>query len=335
MTSVVDACTSAIRGCLVASPGKKLVVADLSNIEGRTAAWLAGEDWKLQAFRDFDSGIGHDLYIIAYSRSFNVPPEVVIENKKYGDGYMRQIGKVQELSLQYQGGVNAFRKMAGALATTMKDDEIAEIVRAWRLAHPRIKNMWYGLENAARAAIKDEGASYHVGPLGFDCQRDAFGTLWLRLRLPSGRYICYARPEITSDECHTCNGTGQVSWEGKVYACHECNGSGKNLNGGRITYEGVNQYTRQWARIDAYGGKFFEQSTQATARDIFMSGFSRAMKAGYPVVLRVHDELVADTPDSPEFNSDHLARIMATNDAWNIGLPLAAAGHEAYRYGKD
>lgn len=89
---------SAVRGCIIAPPGKKLVVADLSNIEGRMLAWLAGETWKIKAFADFDAGKGHDLYALAYAKAFNITPEEVMDNKEYGDGSMRQIGKVMELA---------------------------------------------------------------------------------------------------------------------------------------------------------------------------------------------------------------------------------------------
>lgn len=89
--NVMELCTSAVRGCLVAEHGKKLVIADLSNIEGRMLAFLAGEEWKLDAFRDFDKGIGHDLYKLAYARSFGKAPEDVT-------GDERQLGKVMELA---------------------------------------------------------------------------------------------------------------------------------------------------------------------------------------------------------------------------------------------
>ena len=110
--NVMELCASAVRGCLIAAAGRKLVIADLSNIEGRVLAWLAGEDWKTKAFTDFDRGVGHDLYVLAYSRSFSVTPEQVLDNKKNGDGMMRQLGKIMELALGYQGGVGAFATMA-------------------------------------------------------------------------------------------------------------------------------------------------------------------------------------------------------------------------------
>lgn len=336
---VVDLCTSAVRACLVAAPGKTLAVADLSNIEGRMAAWLAGEDWKLKAFADFDRGTGHDLYVVAYSRSFDVEPEAVIENKKTGDGSMRQIGKVQELSLQYQGGPGAFSKMAGALAEQLGEDRIVEIVKAWRAAHPRIKSMWYALEDAARRAIENPGEQYEVrGVLALDVVQAPHGADWLRMRLPSGRYICYPDPRIDHDTCPRCHGEGSVLFDhnGKehIFPCPECGGKG-TIGSGSISYMGINQYTRKWERIDTYGGKFFEQATQGASRDVFMAGFRRAEKAGFGVVLRVHDELVAEVPKGGDLTHEKLADLMATNDSWNVGLPLAAAGFSSDVYRKD
>lgn len=302
--NVSELCASAVRGVLVPAPGKKFVIADLSNIEGRMAAWLAGEQWKLDAFKAFDRGDGADLYVVAYARSFGVSVEGVLDNKKNGDGSMRQIGKVQELSLQYQGGPNAFCKMAGALADRLSEDEIGEIVQAWRKAHPAIKSMWYDLEAAARSALRNPGESFEVrGVLRLDSLTDDFGLRWLRMRLPSGRFICYCNPEISES--------------------------------GSLSYEGVNQYTRQWSRLDTYGGKFFEQACQAASRDVFMLGFKRAYRSGYPAVLRVHDELVCEVPDTPDFTHATLAAIMASPVPWAAGLPLAAAGFEAHRYKKD
>lgn len=198
---------------------KKMVIADLSNIEGRTIAWLAGEEWLLQAFRDFDAGTGHDIYVLAYARSFGITPEAVIENKKTGDGMMRQIGKVQSLALGFGGGAGAFATMAANYGVKLPDEQVGAIVKAWRSAHPNIKRLWYAVEDAARWAIRRPGTTHEVGLLRASCTSDG----WLKLRLPSGRHLSY--PDARADE------------------------------DGRVSYMGVNQYTKQWGRIETYGGK--------------------------------------------------------------------------------
>ena len=295
--NVTDLCSSAVRGCLVAPAGRKLVIADLSNIEGRVLAWLAGEDWKIKAFYDFDRGIGHDLYVVAYAKGFNVDPEVVVDNKKNGDGSMRQYGKTMELACGYQGGVGAFRTMGGPAVAAMTDDEIQPLVTAWRTAHPNVVQLWYGVERAAKAAIRSPDDLAHYDKLQFDMKDD-----WLRIKLPSGRYLSYRNAKIED---------------------------------GRITFEGINQYTKKWERIETYGGKLVENIVQAVARDVFMTGMVGAEEHGYEVCIRVHDELITEVPDTAEYSVAQLASIMATNPSWAVGLPLAAAGFETHRYKKD
>ena len=296
-SNVMELCTSAVRGCLVAAEGKKLVISDLSNIEGRVLAWLAGEAWKVEAFSAFDRGKQHDIYILAYSRAFNTTPEAVIENKKSGDGMMRQLGKIMELALGYQGSVGAFASMARLYGIEKDEDDVKVIVNAWRKAHKATVSFWYGCETAAKNAIREPGETFVVRDLQFDV-RDA----WLRVKLPSGRYLCY--PEARVED-------------------------------GKITYAGTNQYTRKWQRLDTYGGKLVENIVQATARDVLASGMIRACAADYSVCLHVHDELITETPKSEDYTAGGLSKIMATNPGWAIGLPLAAAGYETDRYRKD
>ena len=288
--NVSELCSSAVRGCLVAAPGRKLVVADLSNIEGRVLAWLAGEDWKVKAFYDFDRGVGHDLYKITAGRILSKDPGDITKDE-------RQLqGKVPELAGGYGGGIGAYRKMGGAVFDAMTDGEIQIIVQAWRKQHPATVALWYAVERAAKAVLADPTSSTEVRGLRFDMH----GT-WLRIRLPSGRYLSY--PNAT-------------------------------LEDGQIWYDGICQFTKQWKRLDTYYGKLVENIVQAIARDIFMGGMLRAEQAGYPVVIRVHDELIGETPDDPAFTVAGLSAHMTRGESWSTGLPLAAAGHEMPRYAK-
>jgi DNA polymerase len=320
--------SSALRGCIMAPEGKKLVVSDLSNIEGRKLAWLAGEEWKLQAFREYDEGIGPDLYKLAYARAFNISHEDV-------DKYQRQIGKVMELGLGFGGGVAAF--LTFALVYGLDLDELADaalpniprdvmreakswydesvkrkatyglservfiacdsLKRLWRRAHPETCDFWFQLERTVRAAIATPKKTLYCGYL--KVRRDG---AWLRIQLPSGRALCYPSPTIEK---------------------------------GNITYMGVNSYSRKWQRLKTYGGKLVENVTQAAARDVLAGNMPLIENAGYGIVLTVHDEVICEAPDTDEFNDTALSALLSTNPEWAPDLPLNAGGFEAYHYRKD
>ena len=98
---------------------------------------------------------------------------------------------------------------------------------------------------------------------------------------------------------------------------------------------GMNQYSRKWSRLKTYGGKLVENACQAVARDVIAHNMNEMEWRGYKVVLTVHDEVLTETPDKPDFNVYELSNLLATNPIWARGLPLAAAGFEGYRYRKD
>jgi len=297
--NVSERCSMAVRGCLIAPRRRKLVIADLSNIEGRVLAWLAGEEWKIKAFRAYDHGEGHDLYKVTAGKILGKDPADVTKEE-------RQLqGKTPELAGGYQGGVGAYRVMGGPVFEAMDDEAIQAIVWAWRKEHPKTKSLWYDIEAAAKGAIEKPGTVTEVrgGLLRFDVKVDAFDRSWLRMRLPSGRFLCYVDAKVDRDD--------------------------------RITYSGVNQYTRKWQTLDTYGGKLTENAVQAIARDVFMTGMRRAEEHNYLVVLRVHDELVCEVPDHNGYTAEVLAGLMSTNPGWAIGLPLSAAGFETRRYRKE
>lgn len=325
---------STIRGCITAPEGKRLCIADLSNIEGRMLAWAAGEEWKLQAFRDFDAGIGHDLYVMAYAKSFGVDPSRVTKKQ-------RAVGKVQELMLGYEGGVGAY--VAGAstykfdleqLARDVWDQLPTDLVtesqdfydwlvvkkgardfglsreayvtcdvfkRGWRYGHAKVVELWHGLMDIAVSAVENPGTVFEFRQ--FRAKRTG---KWLRLLTPSGRSLCYPSP--------------QVEYRG---------------NKARLSYMGVNQYTRKWCRLSTHGGKLAENATQLLACEVLKSNMPRIEDAGFELVLSVHDELIAEAPDMDDFTGEALAGLMSMVPDWAEGLPLAAAGFHDYRYRKD
>ena len=293
----IEVLSSLVRSLIAVKPGRKLVVTDLSNIEGRKAAWLTDETWKLDAFRAFDAGEGPDLYRLSYARSFAIPVEQVSSDQ-------RQVGKVQELALQYQGAIGAFNSMAVNYGVTLPDDEVYRVVQFWRGAHPRMVKYWYALERTAIDAVNNPGKTFTLGKLKLGMHRRG-SYVWLVLLLPSGRGLMYFEPRVTTGD-----------------------------RGPKLSYTGQ-IIGSKWGRIDTYGGKLFENATQASARDVLMSGIARAEAAGYPVVLHSHDEIVAECYDDPAFTVDELSACLAQHDSWYEGLPLAAKGYEDVFYRKD
>lgn len=312
--NVMNIAANCTRGALAVGPGKKMVSSDLANIEGRFLAWLAGEEWKLRAFRDYDTFLfnddgtpvlfvnkkgelehkraGPDLYYVGASEVLGIKIEDVTEDQRQAQG------KVPELACGYQGAVGAFQSMARIYGLEMSDARALEIVKAWRKKNKHIVDLWYEAERAAIRAAEQPGLRVEVAGGKLVFQRDGS---WLRMRLPSGRCLCY--PGVAVED-------------------------------GKLTYMGVNQYTRKWERLHTYGGKLIENATQAGARDVLAWNMAEAEAAGFEITLTVHDELVTETSDSGQFTSERLSAIMSTVPPWATGLPLAASGWEGQRYRK-
>lgn len=244
-----------IRTAFIAAPGHTFHVCDFSAIEARVIAWLAGENWVLDVFKN-----GGDIYCSTASKMFGVPVEKHGQNAE-----LRQKGKIAALALGYGGGVSALEAMGGA-RLGLSEDEEKEIVQLWRKSNQNITQLWQTLEAAAIKAI-ETGESVRVNR-GIEV-----GRQWgmLTITLPSGRTLCYPRVSIGIER--------NDGWRGD----HEI-----------IEYEGTNQTTKKWGKIRTYGGKLTENVVQAIARDILGVVILRAREAGLPVVFHIHDEIVVE-----------------------------------------
>lgn len=254
--NVTQTLSELIRTSFVAEDGKVFHVCDFSAIEARVIAWLAGEEWVLDVFRD-----GGDIYCETASKMFKVPVE------KHGrNAELRQKGKIAVLALGYGGGVSALEAMGGS-RLGLEQDEMREIVYKWRDSNPRIVRLWAIVEKAATAAIQT-GRDI---PINRGIVVGRYRGM-LTIKLPSGRTICYPRARIGTEH-----------------------GDGKRGDHDIIEYEGVNQTTRKWEAVRTYGGKLTENIVQAVARDILGVVILRARDAGLDVVFHIHDEIVAET----------------------------------------
>ena len=174
-----DILSQLIRTMLIAKPGNKFIVADFSAIEARVLAWLAGEEWRMEAFKN-----GEDIYCASASQMFGVP--VV----KHGiNGELRQKGKVAELACGYGGAAGALISM-GALDMGLSEEELPNLIADWRSSNPKIVQFWWDIEKAAIETIKDH-KDRQVGRIGVQFSNN---TLWLQL--PSRRRLAYVKPKL-------------------------------------------------------------------------------------------------------------------------------------------
>lgn len=352
---------STVRSCIIPEAGHKFVVADYSNVEGRGLAWLAGEDDLIEVFVN-----GVDVYKKLASTVFNVAYEDVTKDQ-------RQIAKAMVLGLGYAGGVGAFVTFAKNLGLDLndmtrtldgsfpdhiwaatargyewariqeakrpprpgeKDDRPSYILdkkvwrtcdalkRMYREANPAIVQFWRDIEDAAMAAIRNPGKEFTAGPRGVKFSRNVetdnngnkVAGWWLCMTLPSGRVMSYP-------------GVG-------LSVSKETDEDGKVSTNVRIKYQGENQLTRQWGFQYTYSGKLVENCTQALCRDLLANALLNVEANGYPIVLHVHDEIICETPDLPEYNVAELERLMCELPEWAEGFPLVAEGQELKRYAK-
>lgn len=313
----LSAVADILRGLIVAAPGHRILAADYSNIEGRVLAWLAGEEWKLQAFRDFDAGVGHDLYKITAGSILGKRPEDVTKDER------QAYGKVPELALGYQGGVGAFATMGANYGVNLPVWQVEEIRDGWRAAHVRTKAFWYAMENAAIEAVDNPGTWAVVN------SKIAFKVTgsFLAMRLPSKRFLFYPYPEIRMIEMPWTDDNGDPVRKRALTYMSELDVSKR----GKLIDDPRN--TTRWARIKTYGGSLAENATQAAARDVLADAMPRLEAAGYPTILTVHDEIVCEAPDG-HGSVGEMERTMCDLPEWAAGLPVAAEGFEGSRYRK-
>lgn len=295
--NVPDTLSQLIRTAFIPSEGRKFVVADFSAIEARVIAWLAGEQWVNEVFATHGK-----IYEATASQMFHVPIEKIVKgNPEYA---LRQKGKVATLALGYQGGTQALISM-GALDMGLTEDELPDIVTRWRGANPRIRDLWYAVEEAALQTMYTAQPQAIRG-LIFRLEGDLiYGQSFLTVQLPSGRKLFYPKPFLQENQF------------GKM----------------AIHYYTVGQQSHKWEVTSTYGGKMTENIVQAIARDCLAETLSRIHTLGLQVVFHVHDEVIIDAP--MDVTVDQICKLMAEPISWAPGLILKGAGFENGYYMKD
>ena len=318
--SIPDTLSQLIRTAFIPQKGFTFAVCDFSAIEARVLAWLAGEEWVLDVFRN-----GGDIYCSTASKMFHKPVE------KHGlNSDLRPKGKVAVLALGYGGGVSALDAMGGQ-KLGMTEQEEKDTVRMWRDANPHITAFWKSVEDAALDVIQGFKKTSRLGirvPISAEeyearraaangrevrnySVRDSYLEFsmhegWLVCRLPSGRKISWPEAQVTVNR----------------------------FGGQSVRYKGVNQKTNKWGWLETFGGKLVENITQAVARDCLAHVLLQLSHEPHiRVVFHVHDEVVCEV-----LGEDALARLedyFSHGPEWAEGLPLQGAGYTGPFYYKD
>ena len=287
--------TACLRAMLMAAPGHDLIAADYNAIEARGVAWLAGADRILDLFAG-----GEDPYRDMASQIYGLPVD------SFGKtGPERQLGKIAVLGLGYQMGAKRFKDTCEKQGVSITEEFGEKVKRIYRESNSQIVRLWSELEAAAIRAVQNPGtwvdaANGRVAFVSRGC--------WLHLRLPSGRLLTYANPKYELTETNF-----GPRWS--------------------VTFEGVNTVTQKWKRQQAYGGKWCENAVQAICRDLLANAMLNLEVAGYPIVLSVHDEVVAEVPEG--FGTvEEFEQLMCRLPDWASGFPIKAEGWRAKRFQK-
>jgi DNA polymerase bacteriophage-type len=295
-TGTMGELSSLVRSAIKAPDGTTFVDVDFSSIENRVGVYLAGQTDKVELFRK-----GLDEYKVFASESlYRVPYDEVTKEQ-------RQISKSAVLGAMFGQGAKGLVKYAEGMGVSMSEAQAKTAVDGYRMSYEKVKNLWAQCEGAAIQAVENPGNPFNAGSkLVLKVAKNA---LWMKL--PSGRLICWQRPQL---ELLT------TPWGSQKLG---------------VTVHSQNTYTRQWSRNALIGSSIFQSAVQGTARDCLAVAMLNLEKAGYEVINSIHDEvLLLVEEQSAESALADVVNIMITPPTWAPDFPLAAEGWHGKRYRK-
>ena len=288
--------SSLVRSAIVAPPTKTFIDVDFSSIENRVGVYLAGQKDKVELFRK-----GLDEYKVFASESlYHVPYDQVTKDQ-------RQVSKSAVLGAMFGQGAKGLVKYAEGMGVKISEAQAKSAVDNYRESYARVKNLWAACEAAAIDAVQNPGQGFAAGSK--IKLKVAKSALWMQL--PSGRLICWQRPEL---ELLT------TPWGSQKLG---------------VTIHSQNTYTRQWGRNTLIGSSIFQSAVQGTARDCLAVAMLNLEKAGYEVINSIHDEvlLLVEEQNGESALAD-VIKIMTAPPTWAPDFPLAAEGWFGNRYRK-
>lgn len=282
---VMEAASSCLRSVIIPStPKHKLFCADYASIEVRVLFWVANHIKGLKAFEE-----NRDLYKEMAAVVFRTDYEKINKDQ-------RQLGKAIILGSGYGMGHVKFKSTCERQGIQIDEDLAQLSIAAYREAHKPVAKLWYAIENAALAAVRERSKKFVMNKTSWWCQDD---FLWCQL--PSGRRLAYYQPEIKDK---------MTPFGEKRPALYHFS---------------VNPVTRQWESAHTYGAKLVENIVQGISRDTMAEAMLRVEKAGYPVLFSVHDEILSES-DRSDASLEEFEDLVSEIPEWGIGIPLATEG---------
>lgn len=289
-----------LRCMMTARPGHELLASDFMGIEARVLAWLAGQNDLVAAF-----AADAPIYKIMAAKVYKCGVADIV---KPSDQYT--LGKSLILGCGFGMGHKKFVESSKDQYGLIVEPALAEeAVKTYRATYPRIVDYWYELNAASIRAVEKPGEPIIVRDRVKFTRRG--GYLWISL--PAHRSLAYANPKVVARP---------VPWDE----------TGKETRPA-VEFSGINSYTRKWERQALYGGSICENVVQAIARDLLMDADLRTTAAGYPSVLRVHDEIVAERAIG-EGSLDEFTALMKQVPEWAQGCPINCESWRGVRYRK-
>lgn len=307
----MEALSTLIRGCLTATPGRYLYLADYASIEARVVAWMAGQEDLLEQFRQ-----GLDPYVAMAAKIYGTTEAHVTKA-------MRALGKTAVLGCQYQMGQDRFYDTCIEWGSPVERELSDRAVDVYRESNREIVRYWYEANNTVQAAIRNPDQVYRVGPVIV-----ASTGRYLYCKLPSGRTITYPMPQILKKRKNFPRIIQVEQEDGTVIEVKQDFYKMMDVT----TYMGIHPENKQWCRLETYGGKLTENWTQGIARDIMAEAQLRTEQQGFDYLFSVYDEIVSecDEPDRLEEYIEEMTRM----PEWALGLPIAAEGEVVQRFKK-
>ena len=290
----LTALAQSIRGFFEAPEGKTFHIADYASVEPRGLAWMAGEEWMLEAYRNKE-----DLYRITAARVYGLD-----HTKLTKDGPERFMGKQLVLGCGYGMGPPRFIETVAKFGTTLTLPESEKAVKGYRNSVPMTIKFWRTVEQACIRAVKN-WEPLRVGKLRFRPETLPNGFKVLFVDMPSGT-IAYPKPSV-----------GKEEWYGRM----------------RDNFEFYTPLGARWIKTDTFGGSITENIIQALTRDILRDGLLAANDAGFKVVGHVHDEGLAEGDDN-EKDLAEFENLLSNSSPWAKGFPIETEGFNSRRYKK-